>query len=233
MRRLAALTLAAGLCIAPLALATAAESEPRSISLSAIGTVKTRPDTALISTGVASEAPTAREALTQNTAAMSKVVAALKEQGIAPNDIQTADFSVHPRFHHPRDGAPAQISGYRVVNSVRIKVRDTTKLGAILDQVVTLGSNEIGGIQFTVENPAALEDEARRRAMATALKKAELLAKAAGAEIGQVLKITEEMHQPPRPLMQRMALEAKAADVPIEAGEHTVQVQVNVTWELN
>ena len=164
---------------------------------------------------------------------MANVVAELKAQGIEPKDIQTTNFSVRPRFQQSKDGKPPKIIGYRVVNSVTITLRDLKQLGAILDKVVTLGSNQIGGITFSVDDPAKLEDQARNRAMQDGIRKAKLYAGAAGAALGKVVTIQEGfVAGPPRPVMARAALEAKAADVPIEPGEQTLRAQVNVTWEL-
>jgi uncharacterized protein YggE len=73
------------------------EPQKRTISLVATGAVKTTPDKVDISTGVTSEAKSAREALDQNTEAMAKVVEALKADGIEPKDIQTTNFSSMPR----------------------------------------------------------------------------------------------------------------------------------------
>ena len=204
----------------------------RTISLAGTGVAKARPDTAHISTGVISEGPTAHEALEKNSAAMSQVVAELKAQGLEPKHIQTTNFAVHPRYQHFKDGKPSAIIGYRVVNSVRIKVRDLEKLGAIVDKVVALGSNQIGGIAFSVEDPAPLKDQARKLAMANAIRKAKLYAEAAGATLGKVLKISEGVTQrPPRPVFARAAVEAKAA-TPIEPGQQMLQVRVDVTWQL-
>ena len=132
-----------------------------------------------------------------------------------------------------RWSAPA-IIGYRVVNSVRIMVRDLKMLGAILDQAVSLGSNQINGIQFSVEDAASLEDEARNKAMADARHKAELYAAAGNAKLGKVLVISEDfIAVPRRQEFGRAAMSAKAAPVPVEPGEHRVQARVQVSWELN
>ena len=119
--------------------------EKRTLSLSASGAIKTTPDKVDISTGVTSEAKTAREALDQNIEAMTKVVEALKEEGIDPKDIQTTNFSVNPVYdQRPYDKPqPPVVVGYRVTNQVRISLHDTKQLGAILDKVVSLGSNQI------------------------------------------------------------------------------------------
>lgn len=212
----------------------AAHAEPRTVSVTASGTAKARPDTAAITIGVATEGASAREALDANTAAMVQVIEALKAEGLEQKDIQTVNFSVHPRYHHDRDGAAPRIIGYRVVNSARITVRQLDRLGVILDEVVTRGSNEIGSIEFMIEDPAALRDEARRAAITNAKRMAGVYAEAVGARIGKVLTIAERAEQqPPRPVFLRATSEARSGEVPIEAGEHSVRVDVTVTWELD
>lgn len=226
------------LALAPIALPAAAHDQPekRTISISASGTVKTTPDMVEIATGVTSEAPSGRAALDQNTEAMTKVVEALKGDGIEPKDIQTANFSVGPiyeqRPYDRPDGRPPAVVGYRVTNQVRITVRDTAKLGAILDKVVSLGANQIDSIEFGVSQPEALKDEARKLALKNVTDNAKLYAQAAGVTLGPILAITEEESSyQPRYMPSAATMEAKA--VPIEAGTAAVEVRVRVSWEID
>ncbi len=235
---LALLLLLLLLALAPVALPAAAHDQPekRTISLSASGIVKTTPDMVEIAAGVTSEAPSARAALDQNTEAMTKVVEALKGDGIEPKDIQTANFSVGPiyeqRPYDRPDGKPPAVVGYRVTNQVRITLRDTAKLGAILDKVVSLGANQIDSIEFGVSEPEALKDEARKLALKNVTDNAKLYAQAAGVSLGQILTITEEESSyQPRYMPSAATMEAKA--VPIEAGTAAVEVRVRVSWEIN
>ena len=219
---------------APLrAAAQSAAPEQRTLSLNATGSVNVRPDTAHITLGVVSEAENARSAMDNNNAAMADVISALKEKDIASKDIQTTNFSVHPRYQHFDDGKPSVISGYRVVNSIRITVRQIGRLGEVLDKVVSFGSNQIGGISFSVSEPDALMDRARTQAIETARERAELYARAAGASIGDVLKIEEvDQNGGPEPRFRAMAAKAES-NVPIEAGETEIQVRVRVVWALS
>ena len=118
-----------------------------------------------------------------------------------------------------------------MVNQVRIVQRDIAKLGETLDRSITLGANQLGGISFEVSNAETLKDEARRRAMANAQRRAQLYATAAGAQVDRVLTISETVVTPgPRPLGgARMAM---AEAVPVEAGEQALTVTVYVTWSL-
>lgn len=211
----------------------AAEDKPaRTIALTGTGTVSARPDTAHVSSGVVSDAGSADKALADNTQAMTRIIARLKALGMAGKDIQTANFSVSPRYSRATASQPRTIIGYRVTNSVRITVRDLNKLGAVLDQAVQSGSNQAGGIVFSVSNAENLKDTAREAAMADAMRKAKLYVTAAGAKLGPVVTISENFISPqPRPMMARMAAEQKGA-VPIEPGEQRLEVRVNVTWEI-
>jgi|RifCSP13_1_1023834.scaffolds.fasta_scaffold119421_1 hypothetical protein len=230
---LALLFLIASATLQPLPALAHDEPQKRTISLVATGAVKTTPDKVDISTGVTSEAKSAREALDQNTEAMAKVVEALKGEGIEPKDTQTTNFSVSPVYEQRKEGTAPFIVGYRVTNAVRITVRDTKKLGAILDKVVSLGANQIDSIEFGVEEPEVLKDEARKLALKTVTDNAKLYAEAAGVGLGQILSISEEesSYQPRfAPAATRMEM---AKDVPIEAGTASVEVRVRVSWEIN
>jgi uncharacterized protein YggE len=225
-----------GFCAATMGISNMAAAEEtrfrRSVNVAATGSVSGEPDIAHISTGVVSEAETAREAVSRNTAVMKKVVDGLKAAGVAAKDIQTSSFNVEPRYQHSDDGRPPAIIGYRALNQVHIVARDIAKLGEVLDHAVTLGANQLGGIHFEVSKAETLQDDARKQAMANALRRAQLYAAAAGAELGEVLTIAEEVRMDlPRPMQMARAAMAKEA-VPIERGTQTLEVKVHVTWAL-
>jgi len=202
----------------------------RSITVSASGTVSVEPDQARVTSGVTADGASAREALTNNTAAMQKVIAGLKESGIDPKDIQTASFRVEPRYTRPIEGQAPKIDGYSVTNEVQVLVRDLDKLGDILDRLVTAGANQTAGLNFEVSKAETLLDEARQQAVANALRRAKLYAAAAGAEVGEVLTIVEGGGEPPRPMLMARAMKAEA--VPIERGTETLAANVTITWAL-
>jgi uncharacterized protein YggE len=204
----------------------------RTITVSATGTAEAEPDQARITSGVTTEAPTAREALTGNTEAMNKVISELKAKGIEAKDIQTASFNVEPVMDYSKDGKPPEVRSYRVSNQVVVMVHDLGNLGAVLDDLVTAGANQIQGLAFEVSKAETLKDEARKNAIANALRRAKLLAAAAGAEVGEVLQISEET-TPEGPVTYAAPRFAKAqAAVPIERGTSTLEARVTTTWAL-
>lgn len=212
------------------------------IQLSGHGEVTAAPDTAYVTSGVTSQGATAKEALAANTADMSQLINVLKTAGIDPKDIQTSGFGVNPNYIYSdnRDAngypLPPKIAGYTVTNSVTVHVRDIAILGKVLDQAVSVGANTISGISFSVEDPSALYDEARKSAFADARQKADLYAAAASVSLGAIENINENSSYtpPPVPYMAKaMAAPVdRSAPVPVETGQLTYSIDVNVTWDI-
>ncbi len=227
---LAAATLAASVLPGISGEAAAQEkSMERTVTVSATGGAEVEPDLAQISTGVVSEAGTAKEAIERNKAGMSHLIDGLKKVGIEARDIRTTVFSVDPRYTQPKDGRPGTINGYRVMNQVRLTVRNVGRLGEVLDQAIALGANQVNQIAFDVADDETLKDAARKQAMANARRRAELYAKAAGAELGAVLRISEQVTGHHALVDRRVAMQAS---VPIEAGTRRLEVEVHVTYAL-
>jgi uncharacterized protein YggE len=233
----------------PLLLATALSATPvfaqeasmsGNISISGIGEVSAAPDTAFVNSGVTSQGATAREALDANTKAMGELIETLKAAGIEARDIQTSGFSVNPNYVYSdaRDAngyqLPPKINGYQVYNNVNVRVRELAKLGSVLDKAVTVGANTINGVSFSVADPSKLYDEARKAAFADAKSKAELYAGVAGEDLGSIRNISEVQGMgAPQPYMMKASADSVAAGaVPIEGGELTYSINVQVTWDF-
>ena len=205
----------------------------RTVSVSATGSAAAIPDIAHITTGVQSEAATARDAMAANTAQMSKLIDGLKAAGLDAKDIHTTSVGINPRYTQPRDGKPPSISGYVAQNQVRITVHDLKKLGELLDTALSLGATQMGGISFDVSRAEILRDDARKAAMANARRRAELYATAAGATLGEVIAISEDEPSVPRgPVFAARAAPMAAGPVPVEAGSMQLESSISVTWAL-
>ncbi len=228
------------LALAPLALlATTLPAWAGTVSIAGRGEVQAAPDMAMITSGVTSQGATAREALDANTAAMTALLDELKAAGIEARDIQTTGFSVNPNYVYSdqRDSngysqAP-KINGYQVSNTVTVIVRDLEALGTILDRSVTVGANTVNGVTFSVSDTTELLNEARKKAFADARAKAELYAETAGTTLGDLESIRESQNfDAPQPYAMYARAEAVSTPVPVEAGELTFSITVDVEWEL-
>ncbi len=231
-RRRTALGLAFVL-IAAMNPALAGDDARRSIRVQGTGGVDARPNQAVIFAAVVDQDARAGAALEANSQAMRRVLQKLGEFAVAEADIRTRGFSVTPIFERRQSGtATPRIIGYRVVNRIEIKVRELSRLGAMLDAIVAAGADRLDGIRFSITEPAPLADKARLRAMSDARRKAELFAEAAGVRVGRVLEIAEQGVSVPRPrLLKATEMRARAA-VPIAPGEQRVSATVTVVYEI-
>ena len=215
-------------------------AESAIISVEGWGEAAGAPDTATIRSGVITQAATAREALDANSAAVTRLIATLREAGIAGPDIQTSALSVLPQYVHSDQPDPTEVSrpprivGYQVVNSVSVRVRDLGSLGIVLDRAVAIGANTISGVVFAVDDPSALYAEARRKAFGDAVAKAELYAELAAVDLGGIAVISEAAGsvQPQPDSIVGVAPDAAAAIGPVASGDLTFSVAVRVTWML-
>ena len=232
MRRRAPLAVALLLALAAVAGPARAQTPPPAIRVAGTGKVSAPPDTGHLSAGVTSEAPTAAEAVRANGQAMEKVLAALDAAGVPRQHVRTSGFSLFP-VHADRVEPRAQprIVGYRASNQVTVRVAGVEKVGGVLDQLVAAGADEMGGVSFSVGDPTPLLDEARKRALADARRKAELYAASAGVRLGRLLGIEEVGGGAPSFPMPHARMEA-AAPVPIAPGQVDLSITAVATYAI-
>ena len=204
------------------------------LSISAYGEVKALPDKAAITLGVQTSAPTAAQAMADNAARMTQVVAALRRQGLADKDIQTSNLSLSAQYDYEQN-KPPRLTGYQASNDVTVIVGDLKRLGPTIDAVTAAGVNQINGIGFGIKNPQAAEDQARVKAVQALQGKAQLYAGAAGYRVGRLVNLSEGGGAQPMPYAPKMVTmsAARAAQTPVEAGELTIRADVSGLYELS
>jgi len=175
----------------PGATASAAADTPRTIIVVGEGTVKIQPDIARANIGVETLGSTVKQATSEAATTMEAVLAALKSQGIAEKDIQTSGYSVWADRNGGPEGRDTEKVTYRVNNNVSVVIRDLAKVGAVLDAAIEAGANSIYGLTFSVDEPQKLAAQAREKAVADALSRAQELARLNGVEVGAVVSISE------------------------------------------
>lgn len=207
----------------------------QSITVIGQGTFQSKPDVAHVSIGVETSAETVGGAVEQNGAKMSSILAALKAVGIAEKDIQTMHYSVQlDRYPEPmprageESGEPAP--QYRVSNMANVTVRDLAKVGDVLDAVIEAGANNIWGVNFALEDPAAAQAEARSKAIDDAKARAQALAELGGVELGPVMSISEVIGGGVAPMPMMAAERAVSGAGPISPGEVEISYQIQVSY---
>lgn len=207
-------------------------ADPARISVTGLGQVEAPPDMATITLGVTQQAEQAADAMAATSRAVGGILERLDAMGLEPRDLQTRRLSLSPVWSNRSgsSGAPPAITGFVASNTVLVRVRALERLGGILDAVIAEGANDFNGLEFSLQDPEPIRDQARARAVEDGIRKARLLAQAAGVTLGPVLSISEQDGGRPAPMMMEMS--ARAADVPVAAGEVSMRATVSMVFAI-
>ncbi len=221
------------------------------ISVSGEGKVYAKPDIAVVNLGVTTEGATVAEVTKSNTIKMNAVIAAVKSLGIADKDIQTTNYNLSPVYNenviYPATSVynlpnmpistGRTLKGYSLEQDVEVKIRDFTKIGDVLAQATTAGSNLIGDLQFNIDNPEQFKEQARAKAIAQARTSAQNIAEESGINLGKLININEGYYNP-SPVMYSSAKAmggGAAESVPaptIQPGQQEIDVTINLTYRV-
>lgn len=220
------------------------------INVSGYGEAVAVPDIATFTFSVVSEKSTVAAAQDDVATKANNISGYLKkEAGVAERDIQTSGYSVYPQYDYqqsvcsPNGICPPGrqiLRGYEVRQTTTVKVRDTAKAGNILTEVGSIGATEVSGLNFTFDDPDAVQAEARDEAITDAKEKAEKLARSLGVRLVRVVSFNENGGGYPVPYYARdmalgmggaeSAVAQKAPDISV--GENKVTSNVSVTYEI-
>jgi hypothetical protein len=205
------------------------------ITMSGYAEEKVVPDTAALSIGVVVQADTAKDASDQNAAIMSAVVAELKALGLEEKEIQTSYVSVYPVYNYDKEQT---ITGYSASNSVQVTTTKIGNLSQIIDRSTAAGANQIGSISFSVsdDRQEQLREDLMNEAVADASSKANGLATSLGLKVTGVQTASISGNDDSRVYysIAEAPKDAAAGSVstPIEPGESTVSMSVQVTYYI-
>ena len=195
----------------------------RTVTVTGSASATARPDRATLSLGVQSRRPSAQSALGVVDERAATLVSALRDAGARDEDLRTTGLNLW--FDQ---SAREYVASYNV--SVTTPADDA---GRFIDAAAEVAGDELtmNGVSFSVEDPAAVIAPLREQAVADARAKAEVLAAAAGGELGTVVTIVEGGGGGAVPILRAGARAAMAA--PIEPGTESLSLNVTVTFELS
>lgn len=210
------------------------ETAPRTVSVSAQGSVEAVPDRAVLPITIESKDKVLAAAKQKNDKQMDKLLKVAADNGIAQAKLKTSGIYINPGYRYENN--KQVFEGYSVNRSIRITIDELDKLEKVIAGLTSAGIDQVQGVEFTVADPEALESAARKKAVEKATAKATELATTAGAKLGRVITINETGGQYPMPMMARgavaMEMKADSAPPPPLPGTMEVQQSVSVLYEL-
>lgn len=213
--------------------------DDNTITVVGSGSASGAPDIANVEIGVESRNADVGAAFTATNEKIDNVIQALVEAGVAREDIRTVGLNIYQDFY-PRgmmmeptgDEMPVE---YVVSNQIRITVRDIDLVADAINAAVNAGANNIYGLNFGISDREALEAEARAAAIENARMRAGQLAELVGMELGAVTRINENMGGFGPFDVLNLAVQRDmgfGGGVPIEPGQLSVSVQLQVTFRM-
>ncbi|MDR3519712.1 MAG: SIMPL domain-containing protein [Candidatus Pacebacteria bacterium] len=221
------------------------------------GDVSAVPNLATISFTLVGDAANMQDAQTKVTAKETAVLNFLNTDGIAKGDIQTQDYSSYPQYQNqnavcpptpiPMSGGivsniavycpPSKqiLTGYETSENISVKVRDLTKVGAVVAGIGTIGVSNISGPNYSIENQDALQEQARKIAITNAEAKAQTLAKDLGINLVRIVNFSEDNGSPimyPKAMAMTVSSTANASAPALPTGENKITSNVTITYEI-
>jgi uncharacterized protein YggE len=124
-------SLAASLFAQPASMPPREPAPPDMVSVTGTGRVTLTPDRFSFNATVQTMAPTVEEAVNENNAKVAAVIAALKNAGAKPDELQTSNFSIYPQqdYSQQQQGKLPRLIGYQVSNSITVTRKQIADAG--------------------------------------------------------------------------------------------------------
>jgi len=217
------------------------------ITVSGTGEATARPDIAEISFAITSEGNKVVDVQKKATEVEKKILAFLKEKGIADKDVKTNNYTLSPRYEYrqalctatycPPSGNRTLV-GYEVRQDVLVKVRAIDNAGAIVGGLGSLGVTDLSGVNLTVDDSDTVKRQARAEAIKNARQKAETLAEDLGVSLTRIVSFSEDNGSLYPLTMSKVGLgmggDVAVAPAPtLPVGENTYRSTVSITYEID
>lgn len=165
----------------------------RTITVRGVGNVSARPDYITISMSIESIRKDYDGAMKDASERISKLQDVAVSSGYTKEDLKTVSFNVDTRYESVKDqqgNYKREFAGYACAYRLKLSFNfDSKQLAKVISCIANSGANPELSIAFTVKNPAKVSEELLDSAARNARAKAEILCKASGSEMGQLLSI--------------------------------------------
>ncbi|NEO26114.1 MAG: SIMPL domain-containing protein [Kamptonema sp. SIO4C4] len=201
----------------------------RTLTVTGQGTKKIPTTLTSVRLGVEVQGDNAQTVQQEVARRSSAVVELLQARNV--DQLQTTGIQLRPNYRYT-DGEQ-QLQGYVGTNTVSFRL-PTENAGTIMDAAVQAGATRIDGIEFTATDAAIeqAQQTALRQATQDAREQANVVLESLNLSPQEIVNISINNANAPRPLPYRMAqpaLESQdASETPVVGGEQTVRASVTL-----
>ncbi len=219
----------------------------RTINVKGDGKLSIHPDTTRITIEMEGQYPDYNETLRHSSEETEQMKNMLMGLGFNRTDLKTLNFTVDTVYesYKYKDTYKRRFAGYKFSHSLKVEFdSDNERLGKVLYAIANSPSKPEFQISYTIKNPDAAKDALLEKAVKDAVKKAKIMARAAGVSLGDVQSIDYRWHDfnfEVRP-MRHMCIDYKSAgpaadetrsyDMDVDPDDIEITDTVTVVWEI-
>lgn len=203
------------------------------VNVSGEYTVSETPDLAVVSFAIVSQDDDQSVVVSELDDVSRTVTAALEDHYGLSEEVTTQEFSVD-RQTHRGDHDPE--NDYKGVHSYSVTLRDTEKVGDVIDTVVTNGADMLENVEFKLAQSTYEEcrEKAIRSAVRDARQEAEVAAATENLEPVSVVEMTvNRTHRNPVNRNSGVMLAMSSQDMSTDVQNENVSVSATVDVEYN
>ena len=215
----------------------------RTIRVTGTGKVSIKPDITVIPITQTKVCLLYAEALKCAADDKEDLSRALVEIGFKKEDLKTTYFDIDSKYQYytDKDGnSESRFVGYKYTHKMKLKFKNDNKvLGHVLYAIANSSGTPEFSIEYTTSKPEKAKNLILQKAVEDSKKKAEIMAKAAGVTLGDVLLIDYswgEVTFSNRPVrdfeLDDLCLAAKPIDMDIEPDDIDGEDTVTVVWSI-
>ena len=201
----------------------------QTVKVTGEATLQAPPDQAIITLGVQTENVDPKLAQQENSQTTSKIITALRELGIAEENIKTSDYRLDPQYDYVE--GKEIFKNYKVQHMIQIKTKDIENVGSIVDSAVKHGANSVSNVRFSLANSENYYNQALTIAINNAYEKALTLTRAIEATLHPIPIQIEELSATTPPVGYQTTSYVKASTTPILPGELQITATVRVEYK--
>lgn len=165
----------------------------KTITVKGTGSVSAKPDYITLALSITARDMEYEKALEDAARRISLLEDAAKKAGFAKGDLKTISFNVNTQYETVPDqhgNYQRQFAGYACAYRFKLAFDfDNERLACVLTAIAGSGASPELNISFTVKDPEKVSEELLASAAANARTKAEVICRASGAELGQLISI--------------------------------------------
>ena len=214
----------------------------RMLTLKGTGNASVKPDLIVITMNLESQHHEYDKTMELSTQSINALQGAIQSVGFDKKDLKTTNFNIKTHYESYRDknnNYKNKFDGYICEQGLKLEFDfDTTVMSKVLTTIAKASMNPNLDIQFSIKDKAAVSEELLISAIENAKRKAEILTKASGVTLGNLITIDYNwrelyLYSETRYVFEEKCMAMSESTAPdIEPDDIDVSDTVSLAWEI-